>query len=254
MTEETPTSRPRKRQDEQIQDAVVVDETDTPVEQPAAESPAEPTASPAEPAAETVVASPAEPAPRVVYIQAPAQPANKGNRGFGVLMAVLGAVIFAVLLALAAILILFVVAGSIETTMFSRLEFYIPIAAFLVAFIVLVLLTNRAAWWAYILGSLVVGLVVYFGTIGITMLAAGGFGFTPGEAADFWHAGIIEPFNIAAGLLAREVSMWLGVAIARRGRKVKTRNVERKAAWEREVAEQRAEYERAASGAAPTAV
>lgn len=261
MTDETPTSRPRKRQDEEIQDAVVVDETDQPVDA-AAQSPAaaEPPVAPE--AAETVVAevtpvtpaSTAEPAPRIVYIQAPPRPVNKGNRGFGVLMAVLGTAAFAALLAGAGMIIRYVAVRAVDTVMFTRLEFYIPIAIFLIAFIVLVLLANRAAWWAYILGSLVIGLVVYFATIGVTMLAAGGFGLTAGEAASFWHQGIISPFNIAAGLLAREVSMWLGVAIARRGRKVKARNAERKEAWEREVAEQRAEHERAASGAAPASV
>ena len=60
-----------------------------------------------------------------------------------------------------------------------------------------------------------------------------------------------KPFGwmIAAALVAREVSIWIGLAIAARGRRVKARNVETRTAWDREQEEKKAEYER--TGAAP---
>ena len=48
---------------------------------------------------------------------------------------------------------------------------------------------------------------------------------------------------IAAALVAREVSIWIGLAIAARGRRVRVRNDETRTAWDREQEEKRAEYE-----------
>jgi hypothetical protein len=56
---------------------------------------------------------------------------------------------------------------------------------------------------------------------------------------------------IAAALVAREVSIWIGLAIAARGRRVRARNDETRTAWDREQEEKRAEYE--GTGAAPAA-
>lgn len=292
MTDETPTSkRPRNRQDEVIEDAVVVDETaaaepapvtnvadadvaattggipDGPVVSPAepaaspsepVASPTEPEASPAEPVATTsptvaypAATAPAEPAPRIVYVEAPVPPKQLGNRGVGVLFALLGTVIFGAALALATFIIQLATTGLTRVNFLTSLEFYIPIAVFLVAFVVLVLLANRAAWWAYILGSLIVGLVVYFGTAGLGLLASGVIQDTATEAAQRWNASLVMPFVIIAAVLAREVAMWMGVAIARRGRKVKARNIQRRADWQRELDEKRAERERAVYAASP---
>jgi hypothetical protein len=46
-----------------------------------------------------------------------------------------------------------------------------------------------------------------------------------------------EPTTIVAALLAREVAIWTGAVIARRGRKVKARNIEAKAKFEQEQAD-----------------
>jgi hypothetical protein len=205
--------------------------------------------SPAEPTAYTATA-PAEPAPRVVYVEAPVPPRPLGNRGVGILFALLGAVIFAVILALATLAVQVAATGFADLTFLTRMEFYIPVVVFLVAFVVLVLLANRASWWAYIIGSLIVGLVVYFGAIGLELLSTGLIQNTPTEAAQRWNAALVSPFVIVAAILAREVSMWMGVAIARRGRSVKARNVQRRDDWQRELDEKRAERERAAYPAA----
>ena len=56
-----------------------------------------------------------------------------------------------------------------------------------------------------------------------------------------------NPILFIAAILAREVPIWIGLAISTRGRKVRAKNAEAKAAYDAEQAEKKAEYERAAS-------
>jgi hypothetical protein len=98
---------------------------------------------------------------------------------------------------------------------------------FALGFIVLVVILNRAGWWAHVIGK------------------------TPAEANAAFGALATNPLMIAAALVAREVSIWIGLAIAARGRRVRARNEETRTAWDREQEEKRAEYER--GGAAPAA-
>ena len=118
---------------------------------------------------------------------------------------------------------------------------------YLVAAIVAALLLNRAAWWAHVVGSAIVALVVYWGSAGLLTLLTDVVNQTPDEAAaTFWgFAG--SSILFVAAILAREVAMWVGLAISVRGRKVRLRNAESKAAYDAEQAEKKAEYERAAT-------
>lgn len=229
-------------------------ETDTPevVEAEIVEAEVE---SPAAPVVEVTPApetpAPETPAPaQVIYVHTPPAPQRKGNRGIGVLIAVVSSLVFTAALAVVAAIINLVVTGRFTFAFLAQPTFYLPTLFFVIAFVVLVLLANRAAWWAYILGSVLVGLTVYFGTIGALLLVGGVILKTPDEAALMFQAGVVNPVIIAAALLAREVSLWTGSLIARRGRKVKERNAQAHSDWEREVAQKRAEGERAAAGAA----
>lgn len=213
---------------------------ETPAEAPAAATPAEPTPE-----------SAAQPAPaQVIYVHTPPAPRRKGNRGIGALVAVVSGLVFTAALALVAAIINLVATGRFTFAFLGSPQFYLPTLFFVLAFVVLVLLANRAAWWAYILGSVLVGLAVYFGTIGALLLIGGVILKTPEEAALMFQSGLVNPVIIAAALLGREVSLWTGSIIARRGRKVKERNAQARSDWERDVAEKRAEGERAAAGAA----
>lgn len=180
--------------------------------------------------------------PQVIYVTQPTPPPRKGNRGFGALIALLSGLAYGVLLALAAALIGWVAEGTFSFAVLSRAAFYAPVLLFILAFVLLVVIANRASWWAFIIGSIFVGLFVYFGTVGIAML--GGVIQDPDSAAELFRAQLLNPFIVVAGLLAREVSMWVGAAISRRGRVVRTRNAEARAAYERDVEEKRAERER----------
>jgi hypothetical protein len=257
------TAKPRANNDEIIEDAVVVDETvivddatGTPiVVEEATTSESEPVVATDDPgAAETATtAEPVEPAHRVVYVQVPAAPKKLGNRGIGTLVAVVAALVFTLLFALIGALISAGGSGRFSFAFLTRAEFYIPTLFFLIGFVLLVLILNRASWWTFIIGSLLVGLFVYFGTIGLSLLNAGIVQETPAAAADLFRAALGSPTAIVAGLLAREVALWTGAIISRRGRRLRERNLENRAAYDRELAISRAEHERANAAAAPTA-
>jgi hypothetical protein len=91
-----------------------------------------------------------------------------------------------------------------------------------------------------------VGLVVYFGTAAIALLlyTVGGTGDAPSFLALLGN-----PFIVISALVAREISIWVGLAIAARGRRVKERNLDLVDAWEKEHAETKAQYERAGTPA-----
>ena len=247
-----PESRPKK--DEIIEDAVVVDDaTSTPiVVEEATTSASEPVMATDDPAAAETEA-PAEPAHRVVYVQVPAAPKKLGNRGIGSLIAIAAAVVFTALLAVIYAVIAYANSGVLTFAFLTRAEFYIPTLFFVIGFVLLVLIVNRANWWAFIIGSLLVGVVVYLGSIGLTLLGSGIISDTPDAAADRFAGALRAPFFIVAALLAREVALWTGGIISRRGRRLRARNLENRAAYDRELATTRAEHERAASATAPAA-
>lgn len=184
----------------------------------------------------------------VVYVQAPTPPAARGNRGFGVLISLLGAVAFA-LLYIAVIAILVAIAGaSVDEQLSSFLQsmaFWVPVAVYAVVSSLFALIVNRAAWWAHALGSLFVAGITYAISGGIVALALNVIGMTPDEGVATLGRVFGSAQLIAALVLAREVSLWFGLAIAARGRKVKERNIADRAAFEQSVADHRAEYERA---------
>lgn len=217
---------------EVIEDAVVVDEVET-----------------VEPVVATPVVESVAAPQQVIYVQTPAAPGKRGNRGGGAAIAVASGIIFATALALVSALAGVLINGRLSFSFLGVPQFYIPVLFFVIAFVILVLLANRANWWAYILGSVAVAVVVYFGTIGLTLLSSGIILMTPQEAAVAYAAQLVSPYVIIATLLAREVSLWTGSLIARRGRRVKVRNTEAREAWEREVAEKKAAHDSGASAA-----
>lgn len=189
-------------------------------------------------------------APQVVYVQAPAEPKKKGNRGIGALIALASALVYAIVFALVVFLITLVQSGQATFAFVTDASFYVPVLFYVIGLVLLVLILNRAGWAAYVVGSILVGVVVYFGTIAVIALGQGVVMMTPAEAGFVFSAGLFNPFVIAAALVAREVSLWMGHLISRRGRRIKTRNAEARDAWQRELAETRAERDRAATASA----
>lgn len=197
------------------------------------------------------VPPPLPPSPQVVYVTQPTPPRPKGNRGFGVGFALLATVVFAGLLAGVAALISFF-SGQFDIVAYLVApEFWAPVAVFAIAYIVVALIVNRAGWWAHVLGGFIVALLTYGGFLLGVWIAAGAWTqLTASEMAE--HIGDLwfHPVAIATFIIAREVPIWFGAATGRRGRRVATRNVEARAAFDREQEAVRADMERRRQGLA----
>ena len=214
---------------------------------PAEESPAADVVPETEPAADGSEV-PAAPTHQVVYVEAPKPFLAKSNRGFGVLIAILSTIIFAVVYAAIFVIVELANGGTLDFSYVAQGDFWAPVGTFLVGFIVLVLILNRAGWAAHVLGSLIVAAFVYFVSGGVVLLFhLSQIPSNQGGAA--YKATLLSVGTIVAGLLAREVALWMGFAVAARGRKVKARNVEARVVYDQEIAAKKAEYE---SGVAPT--
>jgi len=182
----------------------------------------------------------AAPQPQVVYREAPKPPVDKGNRGFGVLIAVAASIVFIIVLVVVMAIVYGSLLGSVNLGFLGQTAFYVPVLFFAIGLIALVLILNRAGWWTYVIGSIVVALFVYFGTIGTLLLGAGVVMQTAEVAAEQFRQGLVDPFSIASALVAREVVIWAGAIVASRGRKLKARNAEARAEFQREQAQARA--------------
>ncbi len=203
-----------------------------------------------EPEPHVPASAPGEPVPPardVIYVTTPAAPLKLGNRGLGSALAIAAAVVFAALLALATAVLGVVSGAPFGFGFLTRPQFYTPALFFVIGFVLVVLVVNRAGWWAHVIGSIFVGLIVYFGTIGLGLLTTGIVQNTPAEAAARFSAGLLDPFVIVAALLAREVALWTGAILSRRGGQLRVRNAEAHETWRREVAETKAEGERLAA-------
>ena len=175
---------------------------------------------------------PAAARPEVIVIDAPVAPRPKGNRGLGLALALIGTVAYVVVLAALALLIPTLSGGSVVDP-----TFYFPVLLFFIAELIVTVVLNRAGWWAHIIGSALVGLAVWLGSASLVLVSAGMFGMNQSEANDTFYAALFSPILIVASLLAREIAVWTGAILARRGRRLKVVNADARAAFEREQAE-----------------
>ena len=179
-------------------------------------------------------------------MQAPVPPRLRGNRGVGSLLAVLGAAGLRrrsspVSAACSS------PSGSPRRAPRSpqfilSAEFLIPVPIFLVAFVLLVLVVEPRRLGRARLRQPAGRL--WPSTSGPRARARCS---SPCRAARCRRSALLlsQPFIIIAALVAREVSIWIGLAISARGRRVKVRNLELVDEWEQEHAETKAQYERA---------
>ncbi|PJJ65696.1 hypothetical protein [Compostimonas suwonensis] len=194
-----------------------------------------PAPAPAGPVAEAYPATP-------IYVQAPVAPVKKSNRGIGSLIALVGAVVYGVVYAGVAALIIGVGStpeefGEVFTQYLLSPAFYVPVIFYAIALIVLVLIANRANWWAYVLGGFPVAIVVYFAYIGGALLTVSAWELTPDEASSFIGTLYTNGLTLAAAIIAREVTIWIGAWLAARGHRLKVLNAAAQADYERTLAE-----------------
>ena len=180
-------------------------------------------------------------APQTIYVQAPTPPKSRGNRGFGVLVALIGTVAFALLYAGVSYLVLLVQRDAVEAgTVFAQFVvqpvFWVPIVACFLGFALLAAIVNRGAWWYYAVFGLLVGVLVYFSYIGAALLTVEAWTMTVDQANEFIQQRWLDPFAITAAVIAREIPIWFGGWIAARGRSVTERNRLALEAYDRELA------------------
>ncbi|PPI75219.1 hypothetical protein C5E12_01505 [Rathayibacter rathayi] len=189
-----------------------------------------------------------EPTPPVAVAEAPSalgpveaepEPVRRsGNRLAGLALALLTTAVFAALylVALTAIRLLVdrvnqdVVALAFETA--PTPIFLAPVAAFLVGLALIVLVVNRAGWWAYVLGGFLIAFLTAAAALAGGWSAVGPLSLPVDRTLvlDYVRDPAVLAAVVAAAVLGREVSVWGGAAISGRARGVKRRNAEREAA------------------------
>lgn len=180
-----------------------------------------------------------------LYTSSPMPPDIKGNRGAGVLVSVLAALVFAVVFA--GIISITIAQDYPPSTFLTEgllprvltFQFGGAVLGFLIAQIVLVLILGKSSWWAYVIGGFFVAAVVWiFSIIGGAMHDA----IVVGDSVHWAPLGLVSAYGLVlvsliAAVVAREVSLWFGVWIGSRGRKVRKRNAEALAEYDKAVAE-----------------
>lgn len=181
-----------------------------------------------------------------LYMQTPMPPEIRGNRGAGVLIALLASVSFAVVFAGG--LALWLAPSFPPSTFLSQglmpwvvnIGFGAATLGFFIGFTILVLIGGRAGWWVYV----VFGLLVAAFTWGAAVLGYALNDRFAGEivslqpGALLGEYGLILPAIIAA-IVAREVTVWFGAWVGARGRRMKRQNAEAIEEYEVALAEAR---------------
>lgn len=212
---------------------------------PSGEQPEDPVIAAGHDAEPAPASSPAPPAqPQVVYLPTPLPPKKKSARVLGVAVALLASVVFTVVYALLAVLFIGIGGPGSLAERFSVFaatpSFWMPVIAFLLGYVLLVVVVDRAGWWAHVLGGFLVALLVYVVFLLSTVLSAGALGAPADQVQQLLLRQLTNPLGWAAAIAAREVPIWVGGVVARRGRTLKARNAEAREAYERELAELRA--------------
>jgi hypothetical protein len=192
-------------------------------------------------AASAAPSAPAPPSPQAIYVQAPAEPKPRGNRGFGVLVGLIATVAFALLYAGISYLVILSQNPAPDATrvllqFLAQPVFWIPVIFFFLAFALLALALNRAAWWTWAVFGLLAAVIVYFSYIGGALLTVAAWQFTLAETGEFLANQWLSPYAIVAAIIARELPIWFGGWIAAHGRAVTERNRTAREEYERQLA------------------
>lgn len=194
-------------------------------------------------AASTTAAPVAPAAPQVVYVDAPQRPKKRGTRGTGALVVLLATGVFTVLYALATVgLALALRPDGLNgfTEYLASAPFLVPVLVFAGAHLLLVVVANRAGWWMHVLGGFLVAVLVWVAFLGAALIAAGAVGASAAEQQAVVLQQVVNPLGIIAAILAREIPIWVGGIVSRRGRTQAAKNAEAQAAYERDLAAHRA--------------
>ncbi|MER7796526.1 ABC transporter [Microbacterium sp. NPDC096154] len=235
----TRSSDPEKRSDPWFEPA---DKTQTFTASDAYDAPAaEPRITASEPIAPETSATPsAPPAQLPVFVQAPEPPRMRGNRGAAGLIGLLAALVFAVLY-FAATLAVRALNGEVTLANLADASlqavaspgFWTTVVVFFLGFWLLGAIVNRARWAAWVLLGVFVGLIAYAGHILGALVDAPFWQITRSDGMRLVGEQLLSPLAIAAFVFGREITIWFGAWVARRGARVTERNAEAQAEYER---------------------
>ncbi|SDH36918.1 hypothetical protein [Agrococcus jejuensis] len=188
----------------------------------------------------------------IVLVETPTPPRKRGARGVGFLVALLSTIVFAALLGAFMLLATylferdFVLADELQA-LWMRPAWILPVAVFFVAYWLVTLIVNRAGWWAHVLGGFIVALLAYAAHVAGSFLETQSNVWDVMGLVDITGAELglllVAPTSIVTFLVAREVPVWFGGIVARRGRSAKRRNKEALDEYEAEQARRLEEYE-----------
>jgi len=197
-----------------------------------------------------------QPVPQQVL--APVPPKLRSNRGGGVLIALVGAVVFAVVFAAVSFVVISLSLTGTGTNAVSAFlsflataAFIVPVVVFAIMLILIVLIFNRAGWWVYVFGGFFVAVLVYFAGIGGALIHVQAWTMQPQEQYDFVRSLTMDPLTLAGAIVAREVTIWIGIWIALRARSIKADNAAARVEFTRSQEDARTAAE-AAQAAPPT--
>jgi hypothetical protein len=182
---------------------------------------------------------------RSIQVQAPTTPVKRSNRGFGIGVMLLSSLVFAALYGAIIYLVTFYfLDDQIDNGTQGVLQalgtpvFWVPVLVYLVACILWVLIVNRAGGWLHVLFGLIVGLLAYASVVAVLSVTASLAESRPEDFADFVFRSLIDSRALLAFIVARELPIWFGAWVGRRGRKLREQHAEARRAYDDEVAAQ----------------
>ena len=190
----------------------------------------------------------------IVLVEEPVPPRRKGARGVGFVVVLLATLIFALLFAAAFFAVGYLFDRRFDATetletLWLRPSFLLPVITFFVAYLIVTLIVNRAGWWAHVLGAFIVALPVYAAELGGAFMESEGgwesYAALLGIGAQDLGPLVLSPLAVLAFVIAREVPVWVGGIVARRGQRAREGNRQAMDDFNAEHAERLAAYERA---------
>ncbi len=182
---------------------------------------------------------------RSIQVQAPTTPVKRSNRGFGIGVMLLSSLVFAAIYGAIIYLVTFYFLDpSVDDGTQGVLQalgtpvFWVPVVVYLVACILWVLIVNRAGGWLHVLFGLIVGVLAYASVVAVLSVTASLAESRPEDFADFVFRSLIDSRALLAFIVARELPIWFGAWIGRRGRKLREQHAEARRVYDDEVASQ----------------
>lgn len=170
-------------------------------------------------------------------MQAPTEPSPKGNRGFGILISVLQAIIFGAIFYGVLLLVDYIAGNNLDFIgLLLSPMFLITVGMFFLGLVIVSLLVNRAGWWAWILLGLLVAAFAYVGAIGGS-LVQDAMSIPSNRVWQYVLDHLLTWPTVVAFILGREVPIWFGAWVAARGRRVSERNIAEHDEYQRQLDE-----------------